>query len=125
MNLEGDTAEGAVERREKEMREKIKEIIPCDARLDSFLEGEYATRQYDIVQCNGCFEAVLDSREAYQRAVAKLTSYVKPGGYLQLLTAVGRGWYSFPAVTLYVLKVNQDDGVKGIEMAGEENGHWN
>ena len=72
-----------------------------------------------------CFEAVLDSREAYQRAVAKLTSYVKPGGYLQLLTAVGRGWYSFPAVTLYVLKVNQDDGVKGIEMAGEENGHWN
>ena len=128
MNLEGDTTEGAVERREKIMREKIKEIIPCDAsKLDeSFFDGEYATRQYDIVQSSGCFEAVLDSCQAYQRGVAKLASHVKPGGYLQLMMAVGCDWYSFPGVDrqFYVLNLNPDDGIKAIENAGENVRMW-
>ena len=124
VNLEGDTAEGAVERREKIMREKIKEIIPCDAsRLDSsFFDGDYATRQYDIVQSSGCFESVLESHEAFQRGVAKLASHVKPGGYLQLMMAVGCDWYTFPGVDrqLYVLNLNPDDGIKALENAGED-----
>ena len=123
VNLEGDTTEGAVERREKIMREKIKEIIPCDAsRLDSsFFDGEYATRQYDIVHTNTVFESVLESHEAFQRGVAKLASHVKPGGYLQLMMAVGCDWYTFPGIDkqFYVLNLNPDDGIKAIEKAGE------
>ena len=121
VDLEGDTTEGAVERREKTMREKIKEIIPCDATRSSFFSGEYATRQYDIVHCNTVFEAVLNSREAFQRGVAKLASYVKPGGYLQLMIVIGCDWYSFPGVDrqFYVLNLTPDDGIKAIENAGE------
>ena len=121
-DLEGDTAEGAIKEREEKLRGKIKEIIPCDAsRLDSFFEGEFQSRQYDIVQSSRCFEAVVDSREAYQQSVAKLASYVKPGGYLQIITAVGAGWYSCAGVDykLYSLKVEPEDVLKGIEMAGE------
>lgn len=109
-DLEGDTAEGAVERREKEMREKVKEIIPCDAsNVDAFFEGEYQNCQYDIVQSSRCFEAVVSSCEAYQQGIVKLASYVKPGGYLQIITAVGAEWYSCAGVdyNLYSLKVEK------------------
>ena len=120
-DLEGDTTEDAVEKREKEMREKIREIIPCDATKDPFFSGEYQARQYDIVQSCTCLESVLDSREAYYRGIVKLASYVKPGGYLQILTAAGASWYSFAGMdhNLYVLNVEAEDGIKGMEMAGE------
>ena len=121
-DLEGDTAKDAVEKREKEMREKIKDIIHCDAsKSDSFFEVEYQTCQYDIIQSSRCFESVADSCEAYQRNIVKLASYMKPGGYLQLITALGAQWYSCEGVdyNLYALKVEEEDVLKGIEMAGE------
>ena len=121
-DLEGDTSEGAIERREKEMRRKIKELIPCDAsNLDSFFSGEYETRQYDIVQSCTCLESILDSREAYQKGIVKLASYVKPGGYLQVLTATGGDWYSCSGLgyDVYMLNVEAGDNLKGFEMAGE------
>lgn len=122
MDLEGDTTEGAVERREIRMREIIKEIIPCDASKSEFFDGEYQTHQYDIVQSNRCLESVCDSREAYQRGIAKLASYVKPGGHLQILTAVGAGYYSCSDAggncSLYVVPVGEEDVLKGFEIAG-------
>ena len=120
--LEGDTTEGAVERREKTMREKIKEIIPCDAsNPDSFFDAEYQTRQYDIVQCNSCLEGVVNSREAFSNSVTRLASFVKPGGYLQLRTSIGGTWCLFPGLDhpVYWLPVLTEDVLKGIEMAGE------
>ena len=120
-DLEGDYSEDAVERREKLLRGKINEIISCNVRKDSFFDGEYETRQYDVVQSSGCFEAALDSREAYRKGVVKLSSYVKPGGYLQLRTATGATWYICPGLTynMFVLNVEPEDNLKGIEMAGE------
>ena len=120
--LEGDTTEGAVERREKEMREKIKEIISCDgSKFDSFFEEAYQNRQYDIVQTSRCFESILDSGEAYQQAIVKLASYVKPGGYLQIITAIGENLYTCAGVdyNLYALNVKTEDVLNGVEMAGE------
>ena len=121
VDLEGDTTEGAVGRREIKMREKIGEIIPCDATKSEFLEGEYQTRQYDIVQSSRCLEAVCEGREAYQRGIAQLGSYVKPGGYLQILTAIGAGYYkcSSGECTLYAVPVGEEDVLKGFEMAGK------
>jgi hypothetical protein len=124
-DLEGDVTEGAVEKREKILREKIKDIIPCDAsKSDSFFDTDHEKCQYDIVQSNGCFEVVLNSPEAYREGIVKLASYVKPGGHLQLLTSAGgEGGYSFAGVTdikLYVLNVDPKDGIKGLEMAGEK-----
>lgn len=122
--MEGDTAEGAVEKREKELREKIKEVIPCDVRnSDGFFNGEYQSRQYDIVQSFSCLEVVVDSCEAYHRGIVKLASYVKPGGYLVIIHVVGAEWYSCADVVnnsrFYILNLNKDDPMKGMEMAGE------
>ncbi len=121
-DLEGDTAEDAIERREEEVRKKLKDIIPCDlTKSDGFFDGEYETRQYDIVQSAGCLEVVFDTPEAYHRAIVKLASYVKPGGYLIIRTALDADWYTFPGVNgkLYILNLNKDDPIKGMEMAGE------
>ena len=122
-DLEGDTTEGAVERREIRMKQVIKEIIPCDASKSEFFEGEYQTRQYDIVQSSRCLESVCESREAYQRGIAQLSSYVKPGGYLQILTAVEAGYYSCSDAgnshSLYAVPVGEEDVLKGFEIAGK------
>jgi hypothetical protein len=123
-DLEGDVTEGAVEKREKMLREKIKDIIPCDAtKSDSFFDAEYEKCQYDIVQSNCCLGVVRNSPEAYREGVVKLASYVKPGGYMQLLTSAGgEGGYVFGGVKdidLYVLNVDSKDGIRGMEMAGE------
>ena len=119
--LEGDTTEGAVERREKEIREKIKEIIPCDAsNPDSFFDAKFQARQYDIVQVNACLETVADTRDAFSNSIARMASFVKPGGYLQILTGIEATWYTFPGLDhpLYVMAVYKEDVLKGIEMAG-------
>ena len=119
-DLEGDTTEDAVVRREKEMVEKIKEVIPCDITKPDCLAKEYQSRQYDIVQTSKCLECVLDSREAYQQSIVKLATYLKPGGYLQLVTCIGETWYTLPGLAhnFYVLKVEVEDVQKGCEMAG-------
>ena len=104
------------------MREKIKEIIPCDgSKFDSFFKEAYQNRQYDIVQTSRCFESILDSGEAYQQAIVKLASYVKPGGYLQIITAIGINWCSCAGADnkLYALNVKVEDVLKGIEKAGK------
>ena len=104
------------------MREKIKEVIPCDAsNPDSFFDAEYQTCQYDIVQSNSCLEAVADSREAFSNSVTRLASFVKPGGYLQLRTTIGGTWYTIAGDDrpLYVVPVVKEDILKGIEMAGK------
>ena len=85
-DLEGDHSEDAIERRERLLRGKIKDIISCNVLKDPFFGNEYENCQYDVVQSSGCFECVLDSREAYRQGLVKLCSYVKPGGYFQLLT---------------------------------------
>ncbi len=121
-DLECDTAEEAVERREQELRDKLKEVIHCDAtNFESFFDAQYNSRQYDIVQSSRCFESVLDSPEAFQQGIVKLASYMKPEGYLILLTALNSEWYSCSGLDykLYALKVDEKDIQTGVEMAGE------
>ena len=119
--LEGDTTEDAVVRREKEMVEKIKEVIPCDVTKSDWLAKEYQSCQYDIVQTSKCLECVLDSREAYQQSIVKLATYLKPGGYIQIVTCLGCIRYTIPGFghNLYVLKVEAEDVQRGCEMAGK------
>lgn len=120
-DLEGDTSEGVVQRREKLMREKIKDVIPCDAANPSLFSTDPLDCQYDIVQSKGCIEAVVGTREAYSEGIAKLASFVKPGGYLVVITGKHCQSYCFPGVdySLYVLEVDTEDVLRGIEMSGK------
>ena len=102
------------------MADKIKEVIPCDITKPDWLAKEYQSQQYDIVQTSKCLECVLDSREAYQQSIVKLATYLKPGGYLQILSCLGGVWYTLPGFgqNFYLLKIEAEDVQKGCEMAG-------
>ena len=106
------------------MMEKIKEIIPCDiTQSDPFFQREYEMRRYDIIQCSHCLEAIASNVEMLHMYIAKLASYVKPGGYLQLLCGIDGGeGYSIPGCdrTLHVLGITPEDVTRGLEMAGEK-----
>ena len=118
-DLEKDTSEDSIIDRERLIRTKIKEVIPCDLTEPPFFKDEFQNHQYDIVQTCKCMEYVLESREAFQKAIAKLASYVKPGGFLQLLTCIGGSWYTCSNVcSLYGLNVTEDDVLEGCRMAG-------
>ena len=122
VDLEGDIADGAVERREKEMMEKIKNIIPCDITQSDPFQGEHEMRRYDIIQCSNFLEIISNNVEMMHMYTAKLASYVKPGGYLQILCGIGGEGYSIPGYdrTLHILSITPEDLIRGIEMAGEK-----
>ena len=118
-DLEGDITDDAIKRRENEIRRKITEIIPCDLHKSPWMEGEFEARQYDIVQSSITIEGVLENREAYQQAIAKLASYVKPGGYMQILTCLGLTWYKYGDVKCCGFTLTEEDVSLGFKEAGE------
>ena len=121
-NLEQDSSEGAVERREKMIREKIA-IIPCNINDDSILGGEYATQKFDIVQTCGAIECGISdgNLQDFYNAVGKLASHVNAGGYMQFICSTGCSFYTAPGIDykMPVLPVESEDCVKAIEMAGK------
>ena len=122
-NLEQDISEGAVERREKMIREKIT-IIPSNINNgDSILDGEYATRKFDIVQCSNCIECALGdgNRQDFYKGIAKLASHVSLGGYFYFMCGIGGSFYTAPGIDhkMPLLYVDSKDCVRGLEMAGK------
>ena len=117
-DLEGDNAEDAIKTRERLIRKKIKNVIPCDVTQPQFFGEEFQTCQYDIVQTSLCLECALESREAYRQAIVKLASYVKPGGFLQILSSVGATWYTCSDRKIYALDLSEEDAPEAIKLAG-------
>ena len=76
------------------MREKIKEIIPCNLKLEDVLSSGSKFDKFDIIQTNLCLEIVCESIEEFKHTLCKLEKLLKPGGYLLCLTAKGGRWYT-------------------------------
>ena len=71
--------------REAELRKKIIHILPCDIALEDPVKWPSTwTSQlgsFDVVTTSLCIEAAVKSETEYRDVIAKLKSYLKPGGY--------------------------------------------
>lgn len=121
-DLEGGSHE-EVEKREAEVREKIKAIVPCDIKSSNPLQipsnAKYGP-PFDVVSTCLCLEAVVESEKEYKDHVAYLASLVRSGGYLlmhgvleQTFYTVGEKFYTFP-LTKEMVFDSMKAGLKNI-----------
>ena len=63
------------------MRSVLEAVVYCDAKSDKVIAEGYEGA-YDIVTCSFCLECVFQSIESLSEAVGRISTLVKPGGYL-------------------------------------------
>ncbi len=83
--LEGNDDPKAVDIREQEIRDKIRPTASCDARADNPL-GDIQEK-FDAIHTNLCLEAVADDVDAFYCYFNNMCQYLKPNGYIVLMTA--------------------------------------
>ena len=95
-NLEGKTSED-VSFRQDALREKITHILPCDIGWEDPVKWPSSwssqIRSFDVITTNLCLEASVTSTEDYRHAIAKLSRYLKAGGYFVMLGVLGESFY--------------------------------
>ena len=87
--LEGKSKEEAA-KREEELRQVVKAVIPCDIHKDPPVEPAYCG-PYDVVFAGYCLESACNSLEELSGAVSKLAKLLKPEGKLVIITVDGPG----------------------------------
>jgi hypothetical protein len=121
-DLEGK-GQGEVAKREDELRQKIRAIVPCDIKADNILEipsnlcEKYGT-PYDVVATSNCLEAVLASEQEYKDVVKKLAKLVKPGGYLVMHGVLHETCYFIGSNKFSTLTLNKGLVIEGMKNAG-------
>ena len=122
--LEGSEGEHEIVQREESLRKAIKAVIPCDISKDPLIAEGFAGPCYDIVMSILCLESACETKDDYKAAIGKLTSLIKPGGYLLLYCSlktmehrghyhVGKNKFTFLGVSLeFVLKSLKDGGLQ-------------
>ena len=87
--LEGKSKEEAA-KREEELRQVIKAVIPCDIHKDPPVEPAYCG-PYDVIFTSFCLESACNSLEEFSEAVSKLAKLLKTGGKLVIISMEGSG----------------------------------
>ncbi len=117
---EDPSEDNALEKREADMRQKIQDIVLCDAKSEEkFLEVQPGTT-FDVIQVNLCFEATAESIEEYYEAYKKLRNLLNPGGYIVCVVAMRCGWWTSAGtgVKYHVLHLTEEDVKNSLERAG-------
>ena len=87
LKLEGKTGtDEEVLKREERMRSVLEAVVYCDAKSDKVIAEGYEGA-YDIVTCSFCLECVFKSIESLSEAIGRISTLVKPGGYLITTTS--------------------------------------
>ena len=118
--LEGKTEQQVAER-EIAMHSLVK-VVSCDITLDLPIEKGYEGL-YDIVICCLCLETMCVNIDEYRSRVVKLSTFIKPGGSLLLLSTkrqpVGEyGSYVLGSERFYDLNVSYDLVAHTLEEVG-------
>lgn len=122
--LEGKGEEEAREREEK-VRELVKDVVYCDITEDPPVQKGFEG-PYDVVMDSWCLAYACETREAYEKGIAKLACLLKPAGTLMIFATrrEKQGSYStgsavFKSLPLsgeYVSKVLQDQGMSEVSV---------
>ena len=119
--MEGNTAEGALETRQRDLRGKIKEVVSCNIRSDEFLSSEAQFTSFDVIHTNLCLEIASESKAEFNRCIRTLGTLLKPGGFLVCLTAKGGAWYTCAGAgdKFFQLNMTGEDILGAITESGE------
>ena len=129
--LEGKKSED-VAIRECELRKKIA-LLPSDIGWEDPVEWPACwppqTATFDVVSASLCIEPIVKSLDDYTQAIAKLTKYLKPGGYLVMFSVSGGTFYTVGMEKFHIFNVSTKqvndtlckEGFTELEMKWQEN----
>lgn len=76
------------------MREKIQNIIPCDIhKANPFEPAVFDPGFFDCITDNFCLGASCKTEDEFKAAVLKLSGYIRPGGQMLMVGAIGQTYY--------------------------------
>ena len=118
--LEKNCSNGVTEKREDELRQKIREIIPCNIRNENVIESTRFV-PFDIIQSNLCLEIACESKDEFTKCLRSLKGLLRSGGYVVTLTAKGGSWYTCAGAgqKLHQLKMEEGDLIQAFKEAGQ------
>lgn len=108
---------------EKRTRAAIKEVLPCDTEKAAIF-GVAQLPQFDLMTSCLCLEAACKDLAAYNKAMADLACYVKPGGYLVLSGVLDQSKYTVRNKLFFSLPHSRSDIDGALTAAGYENIEW-
>ena len=120
--LEGGS-EGAAVQRQDMLREKIKAVLPCDLRDETFIPDPCSKKgSYDVVMSSLCLESCCKDLASYERGFEKIVSLIKKGGYF-LLCSTRRegpeeGFYVINGTKYYNISLKKDFILKNFKKNG-------
>ena len=108
-NLEGRNRED-VKIRECELREKISHILACDINWQDPVQwpSSCEVHSFDVVTTSLCLEACVTSSEGYRHAIAKLKTFLKPGGFIALYGVLGETFYMVGQEKFYCFPLSKE-----------------
>ena len=122
--VEGNVSEEVVLQREMELRKKLRHFVIGDILADDILASDGSPRtmpeSFDIVSCNLCLEVPAKSIDDYERNVRRLSTLVKPEGFVISLITLENPFYSLTPTKerTPLLYVREHDVREAYEKAG-------
>jgi len=102
----------------KTVRERVKQVMPCNLLHDFPLENTDLRGTYDVLVSNLCAEAVAPDIQTWNRHIAKFADLLKPGGLLIMTTVKQSRAYSVGEHNFSVLPLTERDVIAGLRAAG-------
>lgn len=121
--LEGchDNLQELVKQRTRELRRKIKHIVPCDIFDEMLVNVPHSADmqlQYDIVSTHFCLDVVTETINDYKLAVKRMSGIIKPGGFLHSLVSLEESYWLNGNERCSHLYLTKNDIISAYEAAG-------
>jgi cyclopropane fatty-acyl-phospholipid synthase-like methyltransferase len=105
---------------EQRLRTKVKDVLSCDIHLANPLHP-HPPEQFDVIVAFLVMEASCPTEASYKQAAKNVTSLLKPGGRVILLSVLYNQGYTFNQHVYDNLYVTQEFVKEAFEDAGIEN----
>ncbi|XP_036601577.1 nicotinamide N-methyltransferase-like [Trichosurus vulpecula] len=113
--LEGDREKWA--EKEEKLRVRVKQVLKCDVTQSQPL-GSASLPQADCLLTTYCLEAACKDLPTYQQALKNLSSLLKPGGFLVLLSVLKSKFYIIGDERFSCLSLTQEEIEAALQKAG-------
>ncbi|XP_069489048.1 phenylethanolamine N-methyltransferase [Ambystoma mexicanum] len=95
--------------KERKLREKTKHVLPIDIHQPKPLWSSQVQEPADTLVSAFCLEASSPDMESFQRALANVTTLLKPGGHFLMIGALEESYYLAGEAKLLVVPVTEAD----------------
>jgi NNMT/PNMT/TEMT family len=107
----------AIEERMALLRQKITNLLFCDAFSPTPLEGNHR-QVYDVVAANFVAESITESLPQWQSVIGNICSTLRPGGTLIMTALQGANYYSVSDRNYSAVSITEMDLVQALIRAG-------